>query len=115
MVRGELQRSLALQKEIADQALAHTTALASHLEGQAASNVLGLMMALQSEDRLRQRHEGLLEILGSLVQMTEARSEQAAGSCQDQAYWESKLLAGQTLEELKESVKTVLSSERSTP
>ncbi|MGF1476622.1 MAG: hypothetical protein ACFB6S_13765 [Geminicoccaceae bacterium] len=111
-LHGEMQRSLSLQDELAQNLSRHTTALAPHCSQETIGDVHGLMVALQGEDRLRQRHEGVIELVSTLLTVIgNAAASLDAGANASVAQendrrnrWVSELVDGQKLEELKESL-----------
>lgn len=100
-----------LQGEMAERISQHTIALLTSLSGQNASDATALLTALQSDDRIRQRHEGLVAVLGTLVEVLqetdgnanpESRIASDAANASRQR-WVARLLDSQSLEELEKS------------
>ena len=111
VVRSELERSVKLQGEMAERISQHTISLVTAFPEQGANDATAILTALQSDDRIRQRHEGLVAALSTLAEVLEetANNEAPESSVALSAgnairrRWISRLLASQCLEELEES------------
>ncbi len=111
VVRHEMGLSVKLQGEMAERISHHAVALMPGLSDERTGEVTGLMTALQNDDRIRQRHEGLVAVLNTLIEvLQETEHADAPASCAAlnteiaiQERWVKRLLESQSLEELEKS------------
>ena len=111
IIKSELEHSLSLQGEMAERISQHTIALVTKSPEQCANDATAILTALQSDDRIRQRHEGLIAVVNTLVEVIQETADDATsdpcvalnvGDASRQR-WIARILASQSLEELETS------------